>query len=71
MVSNPPGPDRLPSTEIVSTIRNTPAGHQAWIERDGTGRLYVRCGCGTYTAQPAMAPALSALVNHTCKETPA
>jgi hypothetical protein len=67
MVSNPVDPDRLPSTEIVSQPRITPSGHRAWIERDGRGRLWLRCSCGTYTRQPAMAPALSALVNHTCK----
>lgn len=54
----------LPSTEIVSRVLTTNAGQDAWVERDGQGRLYVRCGCGKYQSRPAMAPALAALANH-------
>jgi hypothetical protein len=53
----------LPSTEIVSEIFDTPAG-QAWVERDGLGRLWVRCGDHLYLPQHGMAPALGALVEH-------
>lgn len=60
--------DDMPSTEIVSRVRTTSAGHQAWIERDGLGRLWLRCECGTYTRQVAMAPALHSLVHHVCPD---
>ncbi|WP_326550027.1 hypothetical protein [Micromonospora sp. NBC_01813] len=65
-------PDELPSTEIVSRIQHTPAGAPAWVERDGRGRLFVRCqGCTLYREVPGLAPALAALVNHlpTCPGT--
>jgi hypothetical protein len=57
------GPDDLPGTEIVSRVYTAGTG-EAWVERDAKGRLYLRCGCGTYKQQPAMAPALQALTDH-------
>jgi hypothetical protein len=56
--------EQLPSTEIVSEVLRTAAGDDAWVERDGVGRLYVRCGGGLYQRSPAMAPALASLVDH-------
>jgi len=64
-VASTASPDELPSTEIVSRIQHTPAGAKAWVERDGRGRLFVRCqGCTLYRQIDGMAPALAALVTH-------
>jgi hypothetical protein len=60
--------DELPTTEIVSERLSTPG--QAWVERDGQCRLWLRCGDHLYVEKSGMAPALAALVAHagTCGE---
>lgn len=58
-------PEDLPSTEIVSERWSTAGGKQLWMERDGTGALYVRChGCGLYERTPGMAPGFQRMVTH-------
>lgn len=51
--------------EIVSDVRTTAGGAQAWVEMNLSGYLTKRCtGCGTDEDAPSLAAALQWLAEH-------